>query len=855
MSLSALLNSWCTDPNIASNIAAWRTFPTRPAQFVPFPDDLHPALLDALRARGIGALYTHQATAWQHAQAGQHLVVVTGTSSGKTLCYNLPVLDRLLRDPKARALYLFPTKALSQDQKDALRQLIVALEGEPTIRISTYDGDTPAEARPTIRATACLVISNPDMLHTGVLPHHTLWADFFQHLQFVVVDEMHAYRGVFGSHVANVLRRLKRIARFYGSTPHFILTSATIANPIGLAEQLIEEPVVLVDDDGAARGARHFLIYNPPMVNRDIGLRRSVLLESVRLARGLLQHHVQTIVFAQTRRTVELILSYLRRSLAGGEGQVRGYRSGYLPRQRREIERGLREGKVRVIVATNALELGIDIGDMGAAMLAGYPGTIAGTWQQAGRAGRQKEASLAALITSANPLDQFLARHPDYFFDRSPEQALINPDNLLILLGHLRCAAFELPFRVGESFGRIEGTRVAQFLQFLQEAGVLHQSGGKYFWMADQYPAGDVSLRSASPETVVLQVWDGEEWMTIGQVDHASAHWMVHPGAVYLHEGQAYLVEKLDMAQHIARLRTADVDYYTQPRRETTVQLLEKLGEAEARDGTKAYGEIAVTTQVIGFRKVKWFTHEQLGVGEVSLPPTELQTTGYWLALAEQTVERLRDLGLWSNDPNDYGPNWPAQRDRARARDGYRCQNCGASEKGGVLSPVLSGTEGLSKGRAHHVHHKTPFRAFASYQQANQLSNLVTLCPRCHRRAELAVRMRSGLSGLAFALGHLAPLFLMCDARDVGVHSDPQSPLAGGHPAVVIYDQVPAGIGFSERLFELHDELMARAYELVAACECADGCPSCVGPAGEDRLGGKQETLALLEALSTGGER
>jgi len=850
MSLSTLLSAWRADPNIASNIAAWRTLPTRPAQFAPFPDDLHPALVDALRARGIGALYTHQATAWQRAQAGQHPVVVTGTASGKTLCYNLPVLDRLLRHPKTRALYIFPTKALAQDQKDALRQLIVALEEEPTIRIATYDGDTPAQARPAIRATARLVISNPDMLHTGVLPHHTLWADFLRHLQFVVIDEMHAYRGVFGSHVANVLRRLKRIARFYGSSPQFILTSATIANPIELAEQLIEEPVALVDDDGAARGARHFLIYNPPVVNRDLGLRRSALLESVRLAGDLLQHGVQTIVFARARRTVELILSYLRRGLAGGEGQIRGYRSGYLPRQRREIERGLREGRVRAAVATNALELGIDIGGMGAAVLAGYPGTIAGTWQQAGRAGRQKEASLAALVTSANPLDQFLARHPDYFFERSPEQALINPDNLLILLGHLRCAAFELPFRVGESFGRVEGARVAEFLQFLQEAGVLHQSGDKYFWMADQYPAEDVSLRSASPEAVVLQARDGDEWTTIGQVDHASAHWMVHPGAVYLHEGQVYLVDELDLTQHIARLRAADVDYYTEPRSETTVRLLGKLDEVEAHGATKAHGEITVTSQVIGFGKVKWFTHEQLGTGEVSLPPTELQTTGYWLALTEDTVARLRDQGLWTNDPNDYGPNWLAQRDRARERDGYRCQNCGASEQGGALMVRQAHHDGLSKGRVHHVHHKIPFRAFVSYQQANQLSNLVTLCPRCHRRAELAVRMRSGLAGLAFALGHLAPLFLMCDARDLGVHSDPQSPLADGRPTVVIYDQVPAGIGFSQRLFELHDELMSHAYELVAACECADGCPSCVGPAGEDGLGGKRETLALLEALS-----
>ena len=846
MSLHTLLNAWRDDTAIASNIAAWRTFPARPARFMPFPNDLHPALPDSLRAQGIDALYTHQAHAWQQSRAGHNPVVVTGTASGKTLCYNLPVLDRLLRDPQARALYLFPTKALAHDQQQTLLQFIATfrddLVDQPSaVPVATYDGDTPTGARPAVRTTARLVISNPDMLHTGVLPHHTLWAEFFQHLRFVVIDEMHAFRGVFGSHVANVLRRLKRIARFYGASPQFILTSATIANPLGLAERLIEEPVVLVDDDGAAQGTKHFLVYNPPLVDRDLGLRRSALQESVRLAGDLLEHNVQTIIFARSRQSVELLLRYLRRDLpspefgkgTGGEGQIRGYRAGYLPRQRREIERGLRDGKVRAVAATTALELGIDIGGMGAALLTGYPGTIAGTWQQAGRAGRHTEASLATLVTSAGPLDQFLAHHPDYFFDRSPESALINPDNSLILLGHLRCAAFELPFQAGESFGRVDGAQVAEFLQFLQETGVIHRSREKYFWMADQYPAEAVSLRSASPEAVVLQVLEDDEWTTLGQVDYASAFWMVHPGAIYLHEGHAYLVDELDPDQHIARLYAADVDYYTRPNTETSVQLLEKLDEAEARGAARAHGEICVTTQVVGFRKVKWFTHEHLGGGKVALPPTELVTTGYWLGIAEETVASLHAQGAWTNDPIDYGPNWSEQRARARSRDGYRCQHCGLPE---------------SK-HAHHVHHKTPFRAFPSYQQANQLLNLVTLCPRCHRRAETAVRIRSGLAGLAFALGHLAPLFLMCDARDIGVHSDPSSPLAGGQPAVVIYDQVPAGVGFSQRLFEVHDRLMAQAYELVAACECTDGCPSCVGPAGESVQGGKPEALALLEAL------
>jgi DEAD/DEAH box helicase domain-containing protein len=476
----------------------------------------------------------------------------------------------------------------------------------------------------------------------------------------------------------------------------------------------------------------------------------------------------------------------------------------------------------------------VDIGGLGAVILAGYPGTISSTWQQAGRAGRLGEDSLAILITSANPLDQFLAHHPDYFFERSPEQALLNPDNLLILLQHLRCAAFELPFRRGEDFGQVAAAQVAEFLQLLQQTGELHQSGDTFFWMADQYPAGQVSLRSASPERVLLQVAEDDTWQTIGEVDQISAPWLVHPQAIYLHDGQSYLVEALDLTQNVARLRPAPADYYTEPKQETTVELVTCLNQVALPGASKAYGELLVTTQVMGYQQRRWFTQERLGEGVVELPPSHLQTTGYWLGLNEATIEQLRAQNLWSNDPNDYGPGWPAQRNRTRARDQYRCQMCSAPEQG----------------REHDVHHKIPFRTFASPDQANQLANLITLCRACHRRAESAVRMRSGLSGLAFALGHLTPLFLMCDLGDIAVHHDPQSPLAQGQPAVVIYDAVPGGIGFSQRLFELHAQLMARAHELVSACPCPDGCPSCVGPAGEDGRGGKREAAAILEKLS-----
>jgi DEAD/DEAH box helicase domain-containing protein len=488
------------------------------------------------------------------------------------------------------------------------------------------------------------------------------------------------------------------------------------------------------------------------------------------------------------------------------------------------------------VIATTALELGIDIGGMDAAILAGYPGTISGAWQQAGRAGRARDQSLAVMATSASPLDQFLARHPEFFFGSSPEQALINPNNLLILLAHIRCAAFELPFHAGEGFGDISGEDVEDFLQLLEQANDVYQSGGKFFWMADEYPAQAISLRSASPNTVILHAQTVDGWKIVGEVDSASADWMVHPDAVYMHEGQTYLVEELDLLQSLAYLIPAEVDYYTQPRRDSEVTLVETFAIGSAVGCHKAYGELMITSQVTGYHKIEWHTHQRLGVGELDMPQNEFQTTGYWITLNEETVNALRNKNLWGSDPNRYGANWTAQRDSARQRDSYTCQNCGRPEDD----------------RAHHVHHKIPFRAFDTFQEANRLDNLVTLCPTCHLRAEAVVRVRSGLSGLAFALGHISPLFLMCAPNDLGIHADPQSPMADAQPVIVLYEQISAGVGFSERLYQLHDEIILRAYQLVQACECSDGCPSCVGPGGEQGMGSKQETLAILKLLNQG---
>ena len=412
---------------------------------------------------------------------------------------------------------------------------------------------------------------------------------------------------------------------------------------------------------------------------------------------------------------------------------------------------------------------------------------------------------------------------------------MINPNNLLILLAHIRCAAYELPFHAGEGFGNVPAEEVEEFLHLMEESNEVHESKGKFYWMADEYPAQSISLRSASPDTVILHARTSEGWKTIGEVDSASADWMVHPEAVYMHEGQTYLVDELDLDQSLAYLVPAEVDYYTQPRRESEVSLVQTFAEIKAPGVQKAYGELTITSKVTGYHKIEWYTHQRLGIGELELPEKQFQTTGYWVSLDEATVDVLRDQNLWGSDPNQYGPNWTQQRQAARQRDGYTCQNCGTQEQG----------------RAHDVHHKIPFRAFDSFMEANRLENLVTLCPACHHRAETVVRVRSGLSGLSFALGHIAPLFLMCAPNDLGVHADPQSTLADGKAVVVLYEQVPAGVGFSDRLFELHDEIMLRTYQLVQTCECQDGCPSCVGPGGEQGAGSKQETLALL-ALLTG---
>lgn len=611
-------------------IKAIHYLPPQPGRFRDYPPDVHPILLTAVRKKGYNQLFEHQYLTWEKVRGGQNVVVVTPTASGKTLCYNLPVLQNILEDPSSRAIYLFPTKALSQDQRAELDEIISLLPEE--IKVSTYDGDTPQDARRAIRSQGHIVITNPDMLHSGILPHHTKWIKLFRNLKYVVIDELHNYRGIFGSHLTNVLRRLKRIARFYGSAPRYILCSATIANPVEMAERMVEEPVSLLDDNGAPRGEKYFIFYNPPVVNRQLGIRRSYVNESRRIASIFLEKKLQTIVFAPSRLTTEVLLTYLKGDFEKGvkdERLVRGYRGGYLPLKRREIEKGLREGKILGVVSTNALELGIDIGSLDVAILASYPGTIASTWQRAGRAGRKTGTSAAVLVASSSPLDQFIINHPDYFFSQSPEKALINPDNPSILVSHIGCAAFELPFVDGEKFGRVE---IESILQYLEKENVLHHSRDKWFWTSEAYPADQVSLRSISSDNFVV-VDITEKTKAIAEVDFTSALTTLHPKAIYMCEGEQYFVEKLDFDQRKAYVRKTDVDYFTDAIDYTQIKILDVFDRRELERAKIAHGEVHVATQVVGFKKIKFHTMENVGAGDLTLPQNEMHTTAYWLTI------------------------------------------------------------------------------------------------------------------------------------------------------------------------------------------------------------------------------
>ncbi|BCU81488.1 putative ATP-dependent helicase YprA [Polycladomyces abyssicola] len=747
MNIEMLIDRMRGEKEWQSCVTHWEVIPAREAHYAPFPDKLHPDLIRLLQGQGITQLYTHQATAVEAALSGEHIVTVTPTASGKTLCYNLPVLHTILEDPSARALYIFPTKALAYDQMTELNRWIERLGRD--IKGYTYDGDTPPTARQTIRQAGHIVVTNPDMLHQAILPHHTKWVKLFENLRYVVIDELHAYRGVFGSHFANVLRRLRRICRHYGSNPQFLCSSATIANPREFAEKLTGTTVRVVDNNGAPSGEKHFVFYNPPVVNASLGIRKSSLLEARNLAERLIKNDIQTIVFARSRVRVELLLTYLQQAMP--KKNIRGYRGGYLPNQRREIERGLREGEIRGVVSTNALELGIDIGQLEACVMCGYPGTIASTWQQAGRAGRRHGKSLTFLVASSSPLDQYIIQHPEYFLRQTPEHALIHPDNLIILVNHIKCAAYELPFERGEQFG-VAGTE--EILNFLAEEGILHESGGRWYWMDQSFPATEISLRSAAQENfVIIDISVTGKPRVIGEVDRFSAPMLLHEEAIYLHEGVQYQVEKLDYEEKKAYVRQVNVDYYTDANLAVQLRVLEVEREEPVTGGTRSVGEVTVNALVTIFKKIKLGTHENIGSGPVRLPEEEMHTTAYWLTVDHPALQ------AWKQDD-----------------------------------------------------------------------------------------LQSGLVGLSHVLSHLAPLYLMCDPKDLGVVTQVKA-VHSKKPTIFLYDKYPGGVGLSDKLYDLHETLLHLAREHVASCGCETGCPSCVGPAEEVGEQGKRKTLELLELM------
>ena len=800
-------------------LTAIRHFPARDPQWADFPVWVDPDVVAAYTAKGIRRLYSHQAAAAEAVHAGKNVVIVTPTASGKTLCYNLPILHMILENADSRAMYLFPTKALAQDQLAELYDLNQRLHDR--FGVFTYDGDTPSDARKAIREKSHIILTNPDMLHTGILPHHTRWTRMFENLRYIVIDELHMYRGVFGSHLCNVLRRLHRIAQFYGVDPQFICCSATIANPGELASRLLEADVEVLSANAAPAAEKTFVFYNPPVVNRALGIRRSYINESFRVTQQFLSHNLQTIVFGNSRLHTELLLTYLQQAnpqLPGRPETIRGYRGGYLPNERREIERGLREACIRGVVSTNALELGIDIGSLDAVVMAGYPGTIAGTWQRAGRAGRRSGRSCAVLVASSAPLDQFIVRHPDYFFGNTPEHAYIQPDNLEILVNHLKCAAFELPIAPDESFGDVD---LPDLCARLAEAGFLHRAADHYHWTHEAYPADTVSLRSVTSDNFVIIDISGQPEV-IGEVDYPSALATVHEKAIYLHGAQQYHVEHLDFKERRAYVKRVDVDYYTNAIRYTQVRVLDIAATAhgsgteivladgnivsEANDlnadaqkstsplaatdwrrrtrrshshpHSHSHGDVLVRSQVVGFKKIKFFTNENVGAGKLELPENEMHTTSYWITLERPLLESL------------------------------------------------------------------PF----------------TISER-----------QSGMFGLLHALESVATLLLMCDRRDLGTAigerppradvdadefvstrlEDALSPSAKEffEPNLYLFDAYPGGIGFSEPLFRAHDLLIQETRELILGCDCEEGCPSCVGPAGDLALHAKEAALAILDRL------
>lgn len=628
--VSELLAEWRFDEELQQNIVSTHTIEATPAHYADFPGAMHPSIQKALHARGIKQLYTHQRQAFDYAQQGKHFTAITPTASGKSYCYHLPVLQNILEDKSSRAIYLFPTKALAQDQKSDLNELIELMDED--ILSYTYDGDTAPGIRQKIRKAGHIVMTNPDMLHSGILPHHTKWVSLFENLKYIVIDELHSYKGVFGSHVAHVIRRLQRICEFYGSNPVFICTSATIKNPKELAESLTNTKHELIAKSGAPVGKKTFVFYNPPIIHPTFGVRRSAVLEVRDISRRLFEAGIQTIIFAKSRVRVEMLVTYLKSLTTKkiGDESIQGYRGGYLPSERREIEKGLREGNIQMVISTNALELGVDIGQLQACIMTGYPGNIASAWQQAGRAGRRQDEALIVYVAQSTALDQYVVQHPSFMLGSSPEEARINPENMLILMEHLKCAAFELPFSMDDAYGEYE---VQELLAYLEEEGVLVKTSTKWHWMSDRFPAHEISLRSAAQENVVIiDISTPANTKVIGEMDTYSAMTLLHEEAIYIHQGTQYQVEKLDWEEKKAFVREVDVDYFTDANLAVELKVLSEDKSASFSGATVSYGDVSLLAIPTIFKKIRFHSHDNIGSGPISLPPMEMHTNATWMS-------------------------------------------------------------------------------------------------------------------------------------------------------------------------------------------------------------------------------
>ena len=777
-------------PEISGGVTCHVVQPARAARTAPWPEGVHPAVIRAFRRRGVELPWTHQAEATQAALAGRDVVVVTPTASGKSLCFIAPILTRCLQDPDARAILVFPTKALALDQAQAIHAIAqLAREeagpGAPEIPVSTFDGDTPADVRRFVREKCRIVVTNPDMLHAAVLPHHARWATLFQGLSHVVLDELHAYKGVFGSHVSNVLRRLRRLAEFHGSSPAFITCSATIANPAEHAGALIGRDPALVGDDGAPRGERHVVLYNPPLLDPSSGWRQSALEASRRLTLLSLQGGFQTIVFATSRLDVELLTRYLKddlRRMGKDDGLVEAYRGGHLPLQRRRTQERLREGSLRAVVATNALELGLDIGALDVAILAGWPGSIASAWQQMGRAGRRGRSSLCVLVARSAAIDQHVVTHPEHLLGASPEHARINGDNLLVLADHVKCAAFELPFRRGERFGGLDANETADLLTVFAEDGVLHEEGGAFHWTQETHPAEAVSLRSVSSDNFVVVDTSCAPPRVIAEVDFPSAPTTIHEKAIHWVAGKQFQVDRLDHEGRKAYVTPVDCDYYTDAISFRTVSVLDV---AESRDAgepgasaTVRHGEVRICDKAIGFKKVKLRTSENLGYGDIALPEHELHSTAHWFTIDAPALSRLASAGISRREI----------------------------------------VEGMT-GAAHVLH---------------AMGCILASCePRDLGTAIGDARGSGDSAAWAAGAGLRGGMEIRAGARRAARDDDQDALLQSldrFEPTLFLHDTVPGGVGLAPLLFERHEQLVTMGLQALRRCACDEGCPSCVGP-------------------------